>query len=147
MLTLLDYIDPPALEDAKYQHFKLPALRDKNVFFCKNGFFDDDSIQEKELSRLKFDWIVGNPPWKLLKEKPKELSDQLAVAWDQKKQKKSFQSIGIRLQKPLCGSHPCIFLKMVLQGSCCQGKPCLKLRIMLLNLGHDFLTKWMPGVL
>ena len=87
VLTLLDYIDPPDLEDAKYQHFKLPALRDKNIFFCKNGFFDDDSIQEKEISRLKFDWIVGNPPWKLLKEKPKELADQFAVAWIKKNKK------------------------------------------------------------
>ncbi len=87
VLTLLDYIDPPDLEDTRYQHFKLPALRDKNIFFCKNGFFDGNSIQEKELSRLKFDWIVGNPPWKLLKEKPEELADQFAVAWIKKNKK------------------------------------------------------------
>lgn len=84
VLTLLDYIDPPDLEDVGHQNFKLPALRDKNIFFYKNGFFDDESIQAKELSRLKFDWIVGNPPWKLIEEKPKEPADQFALAWIKK---------------------------------------------------------------
>ena len=87
VLTLLDYIDPPDLEDADYQSFKLPALRDKNIFFCKNGFFDDESIQTKELSRFKFDWIVGNPPWKSIKEKTKEIADQFALTWIKKNKK------------------------------------------------------------
>jgi type I restriction-modification system DNA methylase subunit len=81
ILTLLDYVDPPDLEEAGYQHFKLPALRDKNIFFCKNGFFDDKSIQAEALSEMKFDWIVGNPPWNLLNEKSKVPANQFAVAW------------------------------------------------------------------
>ncbi|MCK5541498.1 MAG: N-6 DNA methylase [Desulfobacterales bacterium] len=81
VLTLLDYVDPPDLEEAGYQHFKLPALRDKNIFFCKSGFFNDESIQIKALSGVKFDWVVGNPPWKLLPEKPKTPADQSALAW------------------------------------------------------------------
>ncbi|MDA3791852.1 MAG: N-6 DNA methylase [Desulfobacula sp.] len=81
VLTLLDYVDPPDLEEVGYQHFKLPALRDKNIFFCKNGFFDDKSIQVKALSEMKFDWIVGNPPWKLLSEKSNIPADQFALAW------------------------------------------------------------------
>lgn len=81
VLTLLDYVDPPDLEEAGYKHFKLPALRDKNIFFCKNGFFDDKSIQVGALSGMKFDWIVGNPPWKLLSEKSEVPADQSALAW------------------------------------------------------------------
>jgi type I restriction-modification system DNA methylase subunit len=81
VLTLLDYVDPPDLKEAGYQHFKLPVLRDKNIFFCKNGFFDDESIQAEALSRIKFDWIVGNPPWKLLSEESKVSADQSALAW------------------------------------------------------------------
>ncbi len=81
ILTLLDYVDPPDLEETGYQNFQLPALRDKNIFFCKNGFFDDNSTQAETLSRMKFDWIVGNPPWKLLPEKPKTPADQSALAW------------------------------------------------------------------
>ncbi len=81
VLTLLDYVDPPDLEEAGYQHFKLPVLRDKNIFFCKNGFFDNESMQIKALSGVKFDWIVGNPPWKLLPGKPKTPADQSALAW------------------------------------------------------------------
>jgi len=81
VLTLLDYVDPPDLEEAGYQNFKLPALRDKNIFFCKNGFFDDDSIQIKALSQVKFDWIVGNPPWNQISNKSDVPADRSVLAW------------------------------------------------------------------
>lgn len=81
VLTLLDYIHPPDLEEAGYQHFNLPALRDKNIFFCKNGFFDDKSKQMKVLAGMKFDWIVGNPPWNQLPSNPKDPADQSALSW------------------------------------------------------------------
>jgi len=82
VLTLLDYVDPPDLEAAAYQHFKLPALRDKNIFFCENGFFDDESIQLDALSGVKFDWIVGNPPWnQLSKKQDTPAADQAALNW------------------------------------------------------------------
>ncbi len=81
ILTLLDYIEPPDLEESEYQHFKLPALRGRNILFLKNGFFDQKSIQAKALSRMKFDWIVGNPPWKVLSTKSDFPSDQSALKW------------------------------------------------------------------
>jgi hypothetical protein len=38
ILTLLDYVEPPDLEDRR-RGFKLPSLRDRNIF-CGN-FFDE----------------------------------------------------------------------------------------------------------
>jgi hypothetical protein len=63
ILTLLDYIEPPDLEDHR-RGFKLPSLRNRNLF-CGN-FFDENQPWYAELSRQKFHWVVGNPPWKRL---------------------------------------------------------------------------------
>jgi len=54
-LTLLDYVTPPDLSKTR---FKLPALRDKNIF-CSDAF--DDSVLGDHHT---YDWVVGNPPWK-----------------------------------------------------------------------------------
>jgi len=81
VITLLDYVDPLDLEKAERGNFKLPALRGKNIFFCKNGFFDDGSKQMGVLSGMTFDWIVGNPPWNTLSKKSEEPADQSALAW------------------------------------------------------------------
>ena len=54
-LTLLDYLNPPEIEN-----FKFPTLLNEN-FFCAD-FFDESS----NLNRLKekdFSFILGNPPW------------------------------------------------------------------------------------
>ncbi|NQT19659.1 MAG: N-6 DNA methylase, partial [Planctomycetes bacterium] len=58
ILTLLDYIDPPGLANGS---FKLPVLRDKNIF--EADFFAPESAWKQYGARTKFDWIVGNPPW------------------------------------------------------------------------------------
>lgn len=57
-LTLLDYVSPPDLRDT---NFKLPRLRDTNIF--KGDFFDGDSPFSELSKDVYFDWIVGNPPW------------------------------------------------------------------------------------
>lgn len=82
-LTLLDYIDPP---DLTKTNFKLPNLHDKNIFHCEGGFFDKDSLWARSICKkdkeTKYDWIVGNPPWKNInKKKDKELSDHKAIEW------------------------------------------------------------------
>jgi len=59
ILTLLDYTEPRDLFPT--DNFKLPKLRNKNIF--KADFFDPDSRWTKESESLKFDWLVGNPPW------------------------------------------------------------------------------------
>lgn len=61
VLTLLDYVDPPDLEDSR--NFKLPSLRDKNIF-CADFF--DSTIQNGDGLPGTFHWIVGNPPWRKL---------------------------------------------------------------------------------
>jgi len=53
-VTLLDYKDPKTLKN-----FKLPTLKESN--FIEADFFDD-KIKEK-FTTVKFDFIIGNPPW------------------------------------------------------------------------------------
>ncbi len=65
IMTLLDYIEPPDLENT---NFKLPALRNQNI--VQGDFFDLAGPTFDLLSKRKFDWIVGNPPWAEVKGKP-----------------------------------------------------------------------------
>ena len=88
ILTLLDYTDPPDLEKACYKNFKLPALRNKNIFHCQEGFFDPDSVWQKEETRKGYNWIVGNPPWKVINKKKLENGDRVALEWIDKNSKK-----------------------------------------------------------
>jgi len=74
ILTLLDYVDPPDLE-------KLPALRNRNIFCCKDGFFKPNAEWEENKPGNGFDWIVGNPPWKNIKTNKLEKGDEAALDW------------------------------------------------------------------
>ena len=58
-LTLLDYLDPPAIEG-----FKFPPLFGKNFF--ESDFFNEESRFNARFKdpRFEFDFILGNPPWK-----------------------------------------------------------------------------------
>lgn len=75
-LTLLDYVDPPDLEGGGQTRFRLPALRGENIF-CGNFF--DESLGGKGPLQRKFDWIVGNPPWKRLN--PVDLHEADKPVW------------------------------------------------------------------
>ena len=55
-LTVLDYIDPKNLSN-----FKLPNLKNSNLFVA--DFFDDEKLQDLKNQNIKFDFILGNPPW------------------------------------------------------------------------------------
>ncbi|MGO8673217.1 MAG: class I SAM-dependent DNA methyltransferase [Capsulimonadaceae bacterium] len=61
ILTLLDYVTPPDLEEATVRNFKLPELRGRNIF--KQSAF---AALPGDLMG-SFDVIVGNPPWKEVK--------------------------------------------------------------------------------
>lgn len=65
IMTLLDYVDPPDLE---HTNFKLPSLRDQNIF--QGDFFDTEGPAFDLLSQRHFDWVVGNPPWAEVKGTP-----------------------------------------------------------------------------
>lgn len=56
-LTLLDYLEPPSIET-----FTFPELF--NINFFEADFFDEDSKFNKRFKEIKFDFILGNPPWK-----------------------------------------------------------------------------------
>ena len=83
VLTLLDYVQPSELEGS--DGFKLPMLRGRNIF-CGN-FFHESTRQAvtgttawpARMGLEKFDWIVGNPPWKKLD--PKRLREDELPAW------------------------------------------------------------------
>lgn len=57
-LTLLDYLEPAAIEDA----FKFPNLLNTNFF--EADFFSESLSFNKVLENVEFDFILGNPPWK-----------------------------------------------------------------------------------
>ncbi len=75
-LTLLEYIDPPDLTDT---NFKLPSLRGRNIF--SENAFDDHSHWIAATKTRKFDWVVGNPPWKDLVPSRLDKVDSLAWSW------------------------------------------------------------------
>ena len=89
ILTLLDYVEPPDLEKPGYKTFKLPALRNHNIFFCKQGFFKPDSVWEDKKPPEGFDWIVGNPPWKTINKKQLERGDSAALDWMKREKDKA----------------------------------------------------------
>ncbi|MCH8314824.1 MAG: N-6 DNA methylase [Planctomycetes bacterium] len=78
ILTLLDYVDPPDLESRGRTQFRLPVLRDNNIF-CAN-FFENPSNEHPPLQE-GFDWIVGNPPWKRLNPDKLDKHDRPAWKW------------------------------------------------------------------
>lgn len=75
ILTLLDYVEPPDLENT---NFKLPVLREVNIF--KDDFFDLNGNWHAKFRDESFDWIVGNPPWSEVKGKP-DIDHEHFHAW------------------------------------------------------------------
>lgn len=82
LVTLLDYVDPPDLE-GKYHNFHLPKLSGSNIF--ESDFFATEGAWVEFIGgdpkKHRFDWVVGNPPWKDLKNPPEDPSDKAALAW------------------------------------------------------------------
>ncbi|MBN8643109.1 MAG: N-6 DNA methylase [Flavobacteriales bacterium] len=56
-LTLLDYLEPPDIEN-----FKFPELLNTNFF--EADFFDCEASFNSKLKHVEFQFILGNPPWK-----------------------------------------------------------------------------------
>ncbi len=79
ILTLLDYVDPPDLSNT---NFKLPELRGSNIFGGPaNDFFNTDSEFHQKMGEIKFDWLVGNPPWIEINEEKPRPGDRPARDW------------------------------------------------------------------
>jgi len=89
ILTLLDYVQPPdLLPTSPCKHnsdFKLPALLGTNIF--QTNFFKLNNGARQILANIKFDWIVGNPPWKDLD--PAKLIKQDEPVWEWMRDKKN----------------------------------------------------------
>ncbi len=78
-LTLLEYVDPPDLTKTK---FKLPPLRNQNIFHADT--FTESGEWQHLIQRKRFDWIVGNPPWKELNPNRLDNVDKPAMNWMQR---------------------------------------------------------------
>lgn len=82
LVTLLDYVNPPDLE-GRYKKFLLPTLAGINIFeadfFDSTGSWAESPICKE--GKPAFDWVIGNPPWKEIKNPPKDKRDQLALDW------------------------------------------------------------------
>lgn len=79
ILTLLDNVTPPDLESKRHDSFKLPNLLDTNIFHA--DFFNPNSLWAKRFDGHKFDWVVGNPPWKEVKRGSIEYGDTHVLNW------------------------------------------------------------------
>lgn len=77
VMTLLDYCDPPDLEDGT--RFRLPSLRGANII--EQNFFSAEPSCWERLGRRRFDWVVGNPPWKRLNPDTLRPDDRPVWAW------------------------------------------------------------------
>ncbi|MFZ0962867.1 MAG: N-6 DNA methylase [Terriglobia bacterium] len=75
-LTLLEYVDPPDLTKTR---FKLPPLRKQNIFHA--DAFTENGEWQHLIQRKRFDWIVGNPPWKELNPNRLDNADKPALNW------------------------------------------------------------------
>lgn len=68
-LTLLDYQEPSDIES-----FKFPLLYNRNFF--SEDFFNTETDFNRQLEKVSFEFILGNPPWKRGKGEKKPLFDQ-----------------------------------------------------------------------
>ena len=80
ILTLLDYVTPPDLKAAA--KFKLPMLVGQNIH-CGNAFGALEGWAPEVQSR-RFDWVIGNPPWKDLSAASANAADKVAWEWIKK---------------------------------------------------------------
>jgi len=89
ILTLLNYVDPRELQKIE---FRFPELHNNNIFH--SDFFDLEDIHYEGnfwQQGLKFDWIIGNPPWIELKGRRND--EELARKWIANRTNKSERPI------------------------------------------------------
>jgi hypothetical protein len=87
-ITLLDYVEPPDLENDR--RVRLPALRDKNIFHA--DLFAEGTSWSKITAKHKFQWVVGNPPWKKLV--PAKLAQHDRPVWEWMTEKDQSTPVG-----------------------------------------------------
>ncbi|HZC22725.1 MAG TPA: N-6 DNA methylase, partial [Candidatus Binatia bacterium] len=76
VLTLLDYVKPPDLGGTD---FRLPTLRNQNIL--EGDAFDPQPSWAAQAYSARYDWVVGNPPWKELTPDSLESSDTHVFEW------------------------------------------------------------------
>lgn len=80
LLTLLDYVEPPDLLTRNgHDRFKLPTLADTNI--VRANAFDEQHAFVRNASTAGYDWIIGNPPWKEIKNNTPDPVDRVVLDW------------------------------------------------------------------
>ncbi|MFC1783602.1 class I SAM-dependent DNA methyltransferase [Planctomycetota bacterium] len=79
ILTLLDYVHPPDLENNRPG--RKPKLPDLNKNILCGNFFDDEADWQRVYARKEADWVVGNPPWKKLTSSNMRKEDEPVLEW------------------------------------------------------------------
>jgi len=82
VMTLLDSIETEVLE--RNPGFKLPTLHGNNI--CQADFFDPGSSWAKKTTAIRYDWVIGNPPWIKLPVQGVKALDRHALTWIQDQQ-------------------------------------------------------------
>lgn len=88
ILTLLHYLDPRDLQSID---FRFPSLHNRQIYEC--DFFDikgKDSDAKFWHKSLKFDWVIGNPPWIALNKAFKRKENEHAFAWMNNPENKNY---------------------------------------------------------
>ena len=75
-LTLLDYIDPPDLQENP--DFRIPQT---GFQYFQRNFLRLSARMARAMNGVKFDWIVGNPPWKDLSQGSSGRAGRPAMKW------------------------------------------------------------------
>jgi hypothetical protein len=86
ILTLLDYVYPPDLE-MDGRPGRKPPLPDLRENIRRANFFRDGDWR-RTFDSKKADWVVGNPPWKQLKERQITEEDKHVLAWMETEKKR-----------------------------------------------------------
>lgn len=77
-LTLLDYVSPPDLTSTP---FKLPELFGKNIIHGDAFALHLSGRGKSEATSGRYDWVIGNPPWKELRADGDHDLDRPAMDW------------------------------------------------------------------
>ncbi|MBN1294083.1 MAG: N-6 DNA methylase [Candidatus Latescibacteria bacterium] len=94
-ITLLDYLEPPEI-----YNFKFPELLNKNFFI--SDFFDLHAEYNEKLKAIKFNFILGNPPWGKIEESEKLYDSYWKNRQKQKtitfKEKTNDENVGVEIK-------------------------------------------------
>lgn len=92
ILTLLHYLEPRDLHNLD---FRFPSLHNHQVFEC--DFFDIEGEESNAgfwRNEISFDWVIGNPPWIMLKGDTGKNENAFVYNWMKNPENKKNRPVG-----------------------------------------------------